>query len=63
MRTRAQALAILLLQAALVVLHQPRVEAYFQGRLPGMTPAEAKLLPIPKLRHLRAVLLAQQILQ
>jgi hypothetical protein len=58
--TRAEALAILTLQAALLVLHQPRVEAYFQNKVPGMTDEEKRAFPIPRLQHLRAVYLADE---
>jgi hypothetical protein len=58
--TRGGALTILALQAALLTLHQPRAEAQFQARLPAMTEEEARVLPIPELRHLRAAFLATE---
>ncbi|HEV3167144.1 MAG TPA: hypothetical protein VGZ22_24260 [Isosphaeraceae bacterium] len=56
--TRGGAIALILLQAALFVLHEPRVEAEFQERVPGMSLEERKTLPIPSLQHLRAVYVA-----
>jgi hypothetical protein len=60
MPTRGQAVGILLFQLALIVLHQPRVDADFINGVARMTPSEEKRFPIPKLRRLRAVYLADE---
>lgn len=58
--SRAAVLAILLFELAFLALHEPRVEAYFQTKVPGMTREEKLALPIPSLQHMRAVALAQE---
>jgi hypothetical protein len=47
--------------AAMLALHTPRVEAFFEKALPAMTEDEAKAFPIPELRHLRAVYVADEL--
>jgi hypothetical protein len=58
--TRAQALGVLVFQAALLALHQPRVEALFRSTLPGMTVDERGAFPIPTLQHMRFVFMATE---
>lgn len=58
--TLGQAAGIVLFQVALVFLHQPRVEALLQQKVPEMTAEERKLLPVPSLQHWRAVYLAER---
>jgi hypothetical protein len=40
------------------VLHQPRVDAYAQSKVPALTPEETDVFVLPRLRNQRAALLA-----
>jgi hypothetical protein len=58
--TRAEGIAVLVFQAALLTLNQPRVDALYHSTLPGMTAEERKAFPIPSLKHMRYVYVGGQ---
>ncbi|MBX6314251.1 MAG: hypothetical protein IRY99_15265, partial [Isosphaeraceae bacterium] len=52
--TRREALAVLTLAAALLVVHQPRLQRRAIAAAPPLTPWEREEFPIPELQYLRA---------
>ncbi|HWE37302.1 MAG TPA: hypothetical protein VG406_12110 [Isosphaeraceae bacterium] len=56
--TRASALALVLLQLGLIVLHQPRADALLGTYLPPLLPSESAKFPIPPLLRARNLAVA-----
>lgn len=61
--SRASALALILLQLGLIVLHQPRADALLGTYLPPMVPSEYDKFPVAPLQTVRNRVLAESRMQ
>ncbi len=52
--TRRQALVVLALTLALVILNKPRVDAHLRASFPSLSPSELELMPTERLQTMRA---------